>query len=150
MTLSRLFCIFSSLWLVCSLRPVQWFCRALVWLYATLRYATLRLVWLYATLHQRTLWKIGQICDSEIPHMKKSLLICSCALNIHFKIDVSLSSVMPSGFERITSYICVLLPCLLVHRETITENVCIIQVYPNRLINFGLNNEKKMSCISLL
>lgn len=36
-----------------------------------------------------------------------------------------------------------LLSRLLSHREPITENVCIIQVYPNRLINFALNNEKK-------
>lgn len=71
------------------------------------------------------------------------------------KIDGGLSSIMQLRFERyhiihLYSAGLHLLLQLEFHREPITENVCIIQVYPNRLINFELNNEKNMSCISLL
>lgn len=42
--------------------------------------------------------------NSKIPRMKESLLICSCALNIQYKIDGSLSSIMQSGLWAISHY----------------------------------------------
>lgn len=99
MNLSCLFCIFYSLSFVHSLRPVQSVWADESWCRCGYTVHNRRYVRENGTEHVE-----GCRANSKIPHMKKSLLICSCALNIQYKIDGSLSSIMQSGLWAISHY----------------------------------------------
>lgn len=97
MNLSCLFCIFFLSHLCALCGP---FSRSeLTRVDAVIRYTT-------ADTREKmgqSMWRVVW-ANSKIPHMKKSLLICSCALNIQYKIDGSLSSIMQSGLWAISHY----------------------------------------------